>query len=114
MLANEENDLTPMMRRTLARLFDDLVELENRIAEVTREIEALASRDDRARRLMTVPGIGPLVATAFVASAGDGSQFRRAKIWPPGLDWFPENIRLEARQHCWASAREVIITCGAF
>jgi transposase len=78
-LANEENDLTPMMRRTLARLFDDLVELEKRIAEITREIEALASRDDRARRLMTVPGIGPLVATAFVASAGDGSQFRRAK-----------------------------------
>ena len=64
---------------TVARLFDDLVELEKRIAEVTREIEALASRDDRARRLMTVPGIGPLVATAFVASAGDGSQFRRAK-----------------------------------
>ena len=38
-LANEENDLTPMMRRTLARLFDDLAELEKRIAEITREID---------------------------------------------------------------------------
>ncbi|WP_420869910.1 IS110 family transposase [Bradyrhizobium septentrionale] len=49
------------------------------MAEITREIEALAASDERTRRLMTVPGIGPLVATAFVASAGNASQFRRAK-----------------------------------
>jgi hypothetical protein len=38
-VANEENDRTPMMWRTLARLFDDLAELEKRIAEITREID---------------------------------------------------------------------------
>ena len=64
-LANEENDLTPMTRRLLADLFEDLKQLELRIAEVSREIETIAARDDRARRLMTVPGIGPLVATAI-------------------------------------------------
>lgn len=54
--------------------------IEHRIAEITREIEALAASDERTRRLMTVPGIGPLVATtAFVASAGNASQFRKAK-----------------------------------
>ncbi|WP_445219636.1 IS110 family transposase [Bradyrhizobium sp. Pa8] len=78
-LANEGNDLTPMMRRTLCRLFEDFGHIEDRIAEITREIEALAASDERTRRLMTVPGIGPLVATAFVASAGNASQFRRAK-----------------------------------
>ena len=78
-LSDLENELTAMMRRMLAGLFDDFRAIEQRIAEITKEIEALAHHDDRARRLMTVPGIGPMVATAFVASAGDARQFLRAK-----------------------------------
>ncbi|MEY9181323.1 IS110 family transposase [Bradyrhizobium sp. USDA 313] len=78
-LTDQGNDLTPMMRRTLRRLFEDFGHIEHRITEITREVEALAASDERGRRLMTVPGMGPLVATAFVASAGNASQFRRAK-----------------------------------
>jgi transposase len=88
-LANEENDLTAMMRRLLANLFDDLQKLELRIADVSREIEAIAARDDRSRRLMTVPGIGPLTATAIVAAAGDGRQFRRARDMAAWLGLVP-------------------------
>jgi transposase len=78
-LTNEANDLTPTMRRLLGELFIDLQQLEVRIAQVTREIEALASRNDLARRLTTIPGIGPLGATALLAAAGDGRQFRKAR-----------------------------------
>jgi len=78
-LADEENDLTPRMRKLLGELVEDLCAFETRIAEVTREIEALAQRDDRARRLATIPGIGPLGATALVAAAGDGRQFKKAR-----------------------------------
>jgi transposase len=78
-LADEDSDLTPRMRALLASLAEDLRALETRIAEVTREIEALAQQDDRARRLATIPGIGPLGATALVAAAGDGKQFRKAR-----------------------------------
>jgi transposase len=42
------------------------------IAAATREIEGLAAIDDRTRRLMTIPGFGPLAATALLAAAGDG------------------------------------------
>jgi transposase len=73
--ADECNDLTPTMRRLLNELFEDLMRLEKRIAEVTREIEALAASDEKARRLMTIPGIGPLGATALLAAAGNGQQF---------------------------------------
>jgi transposase len=68
-----------IMRRMLSELFDDVVRLDQRIAGAAREIEGLAARDDRARRLMTIPGIGPLAATALLAAIGDGSQFRRAR-----------------------------------
>lgn len=89
LLARDDNDLTPMMRRLLADLFEDLKRLELRIAEVTHEIEAIAAQDDRARRLMTVPGIGPLVATAIVAAAGNGRQFRRARDMAAWLGLVP-------------------------
>ncbi len=72
-IADLDNDLTATMRRLLGDLFEDLKRLEVRIKEVTTEVEALAAKDDRARRLMTVPGIGPLGATALLASAGHGS-----------------------------------------
>jgi transposase len=88
-LANEENDLTPRMRRLLGELFEDLHRLEQRIADITGEIEAIAARDDRTRRLMTVPGIGPLVATAIVAAAGNGRQFRRARDMAAWLGLVP-------------------------
>jgi len=78
-LADDENDLTPAMRRLLSDLFADLRRLEERITEVTREIEGIAARDERTRRLMTVPGIGPLAATALIAAAGDGRLFRKAR-----------------------------------
>ncbi|WP_376707523.1 hypothetical protein [Bradyrhizobium canariense] len=68
-LADQSNDLTSTMRRILASTFDELRQLELRIAEVNREIEAIASQSDTARRLMTIPGIGPLAATALLAAA---------------------------------------------
>lgn len=78
-VADKENDLSPAMRRLLTKLFDDVKNLEGRIKEVTGEIEDVAAADDTARRLMTVPGIGPLAATALLAAAGRGLQFRKAR-----------------------------------
>lgn len=88
-IANEGNDLTPMMRRLLTDLFEDLHRIEDRIATVTRDIEAIAARDDRTRRLMTIPGIGALGATALVAAAGDGRQFKRARDMAAWLGLVP-------------------------
>jgi transposase len=89
-LADEANDLTPTMRRLLGDLFEDVRALEQRIASVTREVEAIAVRDDKARRLMTVPGIGPLVATAILAAAGNGQQFRKARDMAAWLGLVPQ------------------------
>jgi len=78
-LGDESNDLSPAIRRLLADLFEDLHRLEGRIAQVTREIEALVSQDEVARRLMTIPGIGPLGASALIAAVGQGRQFKKAR-----------------------------------
>ncbi|WP_049832104.1 IS110 family transposase, partial [Bradyrhizobium japonicum] len=88
-LADESNDLTSAMRRILASTFDELRQLELRIAEVNREIEAIASQSDTARRLMTIPGIGPLAATALLAAAGSAPQFKKARDMAAWLGLVP-------------------------
>lgn len=78
-IENDENDLSDHMRRILDGLSGDLRALESRINIVSREIDALAARDDTARRLMTIPGIGPMGATALIAAVGDAKQFAKAR-----------------------------------
>jgi transposase len=78
-LEDHSNDLSPAIRWLLAELLEDLHRLEGRIAEITREIEALVSRDEVARRLMTIPGIGPLGSSALLAAVGQGRQFKKAR-----------------------------------
>jgi transposase len=64
---------------------------------VTQEIEALAQADDRARRLATVPGIGPLGATALIAAAGDGRQFKKARDLAAWLGLVPRQYSTGGR-----------------
>jgi transposase len=53
--------------------------LDAEAAGLEREIVARARADARARRLMTIPGVGPLTAHAVVAAIGDGRQFACAR-----------------------------------
>lgn len=74
-----DNDLTERARTVLRELHADLLQLENRIKEISTEIKTIADTDETARRLMTVPGIGPLGATAVLAAIGDPGRFNRAR-----------------------------------
>ena len=54
-------------------------ELDRRIGAFDDEFAARAKADDAARRLATIPGIGPLNATALAAAVGDGAAFARGR-----------------------------------
>jgi transposase len=60
-LAKRADVLSPRMVRIVAELAGDWRRLDERIETVTDEIEALAKSDDSCRRVMTVPGIGPII-----------------------------------------------------
>jgi transposase len=73
---------TGLGARITVLLADMLVEwedLDRRIAAFDTEFLALAKEDEAVRRLVTVPGIGPLGASALVAAVGDARRFRRAR-----------------------------------
>lgn len=74
-----DNGLSGLFRRLLDGLRQDLVELDRRVAELDGEIQTAAKADETAGRLQSIPGIGPITATALVASVGDGRQFKRGR-----------------------------------
>lgn len=59
----------------LLPLVHQLTELDDEIRQSDQAIMALAKADETARRLMPVPGIGPVTASALVASVQDISAF---------------------------------------
>jgi transposase len=85
-------DLPAQARPVLAVIVQSLRALQGQIAQLDAEIAIRAKRDPVARRLMTIPGIGPVVATALVALAPAASTFRR------GRD-FAAWVGLTPRQH---------------
>jgi transposase len=97
-LSNEANDLTPRMRRLLAELFDDLRRLEERIAAVAKEITQIVEEDEIASRLMSIPGVGPLSASALRAAAGDGKQFQKARDLAAWLGLVPRQHSTGGKQ----------------
>jgi transposase len=75
----EEAPLPPLAKTALLGLADGIEALETQVAEVEAAILAWHKASEASRRLATVPGIGPITATAILASVGDISNFRSAR-----------------------------------
>ncbi len=78
-LADDSNDLTPTMRQLLTDLWSDFLRIDERVTALSGQIEASAKHDDVVQRLTTIPGIGPLGASALCAAIGNGKQFRSGR-----------------------------------
>ena len=63
----------------LRELKQEWDELDRRIERTNAELQHIAKQDDACRRLMEVPGVGPLVSTALVAAIGNGVTFRKGR-----------------------------------
>src|SRR6266581_1823649 len=78
-LATRTDVLSPRMIRIIEDLSSDWRRLDERIEHVTEEIELLTSDSEACRQLMTVPGIGPIIASAMVAAIGNGAAFAKGR-----------------------------------
>lgn len=59
---------TPTLKRLVYNFLEDLAALEKRINQITKEIEAIGKSNDACARLVTIPGVGMLTATAIYSS----------------------------------------------
>lgn len=74
-----ENDLPGSFRLLIARLTDHLKELDRQVRELEAEIVGWHQDNEASRRLAGVPGIGPMTASALVASVGDATNFKNGR-----------------------------------
>src|SRR3974377_1151529 len=79
--------------------------LDMRIEAVSKEIETLSEQDDGAKRLMTVPGIGPIISTATVAAIGTGEVFSKGRDFGAWLGLVPKQMSTGGRTLLGALSR---------
>jgi transposase len=84
--------LSPRMVHVIEELAGDWHRLDERIKSVSSEIEALADQDPACERLMTVPGIGPIISSATVAAIGNGAAFSKGRDFGAWLGLVPRQI----------------------
>ena len=88
-LEDADNALPTGMRELLAREHEELVHLDERVKAFDAQLDVLARDDETCRRLQTIPGVGPKVASALVAAAGDGQTFGSGREFAAWLGLTP-------------------------
>jgi transposase len=88
-LVDGEASIGARMRALVADMRAEWASLDHRIGALDREFVERAREDEAARRLITIPGVGPMTATALRAAIDDGSAFARARDLPAWLGLVP-------------------------
>jgi transposase len=91
-LAMPPDILSPRMVRIIEDLAGDWRRLDERIEGLSGEIAAIARQDVGCERLMSVPGIGPIISSAMVAAIGAGDAFAKGRDFAAWLGLVPRQI----------------------
>lgn len=101
LLGEAENGLSDQMRVLLAQAYAQLVQLEEHIEFYTRGVEEAGRRNEKVSRLITLPGFGPIVASAFACAVGDGHAFKRGRDVSASLGIVP--------RQCSSGGKDVLL-----
>ena len=91
-LATPPDVLSPRMVRMIENLAGDWRRLDERVEGLSNEIEAIARQDAGCERLMSVPGIGPMISSAMVAAIGAGDVFTKGRDFAAWLGLVPKQV----------------------
>jgi len=91
-LAVPSSVLSPRMMHLIEDLAGDWRRLDERIEGLSGEIEAIARQDVGCERLMSVPGIGPIISSAMVAAIRAGDAFSKGRDFAAWLGLVPKQI----------------------
>jgi transposase len=96
-LKGHKNDYRDAEARIIEALAADWRRLDDRVDEVSTDIETLARKEAPCQRLMTVPGIGPLISSATVATIGVGDLFSKGRDFSAWLGIVPKQLSTGGR-----------------
>jgi transposase len=90
-LEDGENGLPGMMRELLLRLGENLQAMDRQAGELERQIKLWHRENAQSCKLEAIAGIGPLIASAFVATVGDAKNFENARQVAAWLGMVPRH-----------------------
>jgi transposase len=78
-LQQEQAKLTALSAELFWQLYDEFQVLEKRLVSYNEQLAALGQAHPACQRLQTIPGIGPVTATALIAAIGEATQFKNGR-----------------------------------
>jgi transposase len=88
-LEDAENQLTGFGRELFQSLYEELVQLDEKIGDADDRIQIAFQRTPNCQRIAAVEGVGPLIATAIVAAISNGRAFENGRQFSAWLGLVP-------------------------
>ena len=89
LMEDAENGLSDVFRQYLVRVQQQLQELDTHIDFYTNLLQQESQQNEACQRLLTIPGFGPIVASAFYSIVGNGEAYRRGRDVSAALGLVP-------------------------
>lgn len=89
-LEDAENELTSLTRDLLSDLFEELSEIDLKVEKINLKVQLILKGSPRAKNLQTIPGIGPLAATAISGKISNPKDFKNGRQFSAFLGLVPK------------------------
>ena len=89
-LEDAENNLTSLSREVFSEQYTKLVVLDDEIKKQDQRIVQLCKNNDRAKRFLEVPGVGPMTASIVASDIGEGKGYERSRDYAASLGIVPK------------------------
>lgn len=106
----EETSLSEPMKLVLRNLYEELLAVEERVGFYDKKVACVSQSNDLCKRGLTVPGVGPTIATAVFAAIGKGQQFKNGRAFAASLGLVPSQYSTGGKS---TLANEATATCGS-
>jgi transposase len=101
----KDERITAMVRRALGYLVNQYDQLQAQILDCDRQVLAWHRGNETSRRLATIPGIGPLAASALAATIGDASTFKSGRALAAWLGLVPKQSSTGGKERLGAISK---------
>jgi transposase len=103
LIAAADVDIMPLARSALLMLATQIEAVNDRVLALEQRLMALHRASANSRRLATIPGIGPITATAIVATMSDAAQFGSARQFAAWIGLVPKQHSSGGRERMGGS-----------
>jgi len=88
-IAECTNELTPSSRECMQDLYDELTAVEVRLKKLDQRVRQICKQNETCRRILKIPGVGELTATAIVAAVPNAKEFKNGRHMSAWLGLVP-------------------------